>query len=481
MSRTYGFHAPQERIEPKFWKANILNTHNTGKFMRNVVLDGAVYGVGDFLPAYIKTADLIHPFCGTYNLYTEASSVYGTTRASVADTSVPGIVNGNSYLDASSWAPGDNGMNSWFAVSLPEMSLADRYMVRTKAAEAPLSWKLQGSLDGTTWTDLHSVDNTGVWNANLETKEFTIPEETRGNYLWYKLLITGSNATTMKLYRFRLLRPANICPLGDFYIDASPTNPLTLSFMDGLIGGVPVDRVETITNPQVLGIFDGNRVPINPDISANSFFHIFAVRGPSGSVSFEVQGDGGDAIEYLSGGMQSSIDRGFKVLSGSHLPWGRTSYNSGAGGTNELCRADGSPFYLKRIWMTAYAWSGTGTLSISYDGSTYITINSQSVSTRSLTFDHVINKPVYKIKGTMTGDCFVARIWGGAGLYRYRSVNGVLYEKCTNPLTEWTPVQKIKLASGIIANGEVCNIIPKSTSLSQWQVNGDLAPSVLEQ
>ena len=474
--RMFGFNPPQERVDPRFWTANVTNLHNTGRFMRNAVLDGATYGLGDLVPSYIKTADLIHPYVGSMNQYLESTGVYGGTLASAADTSVPAILNGISYDDVSSWTPGGNGTGSWFSVSLPEAALADRYMVRTKAVEAPLSWTLQGSLDGTTWTDIHTVSNTGVWNAALETKEFTIPEETRGMYLWYKLNITGSNVTTMRIYRFRLLRPANICPLGDFYIDASVARPLTLSFMDGFNGGVPVDHIETITNPQIINIFDELRVPLDPSIATSLAFNLCAVRHASGEVTFEVSGYGGSPIEYLPGRMTATQDRGFQAFSGSYLHWGSSSYSQSPAGTYILGRVDQSPFYVDSVTRYCQSWGDRTSLYVSYNNIDYVL---WSTKTSATTHSDTISKLVYKIKTVNNYNC-ATRLWGATGLYRYRSIDGVLYEKCTNPATDWTPVQKIQLASGYISGGEVYGLNPKSTLLSQWQTGVDLAQSIIE-
>ena len=473
--RMFGFNPPQERVDPRFWTANVTNLHNTGRFMRNAVLDGATYGLGDLVPSYIKTADLIHPYVSSINQYLESTGAYGVAFASAAESSIAGILNESSKVDAESWTPGGNGTGSWFSVSLPEAALADRYMVRTKAAEAPLSWTLQGSLDGTTWTDIHTVSSSGIWNAALESKEFTIPEETRGMYLWYKLKITGSNVTTMRIYRFRLLRPASVCPRGDFYINASVANPLTLSFMDGFNGGVPVDHIATITNPQIMSIFDELRVPLDPSIATSLAFNLYAVRHASGEVTFEVSGYGGSPIEYLPGKMQGTQDRGFQAFSGSYRHWGSASnYDTPDGGTYILGRVDQQPFYVDSI--TRYTSSSSYSLYVSYNNLDYTLVRTVGDGG---THSDTIKKLVYKIKDVNVY-AGVTRLWGATGLYRYRSIDGVLYEKCTNPATDWTPVQKIQLASGYISGGEVYGLNPKSTLLSQWQTGVDLAQSIIE-
>ena len=238
--RMFGFNAPHVKMSPKFWTAQVSHDHtNVGRFVRNCVLDGKTYGTGDLVPSYLKTADLVHPLCGSYNSVNEPLGVYGGVTASAGVNNVLSIIQ---HERPDVWTPGGNGLNHWFAIKLAEPDLADRYHVYTKSAEAPLSWKLQGSLDGDAWTDLHVVDSTGVWASGGETKEFLIPEESRGNFLWYKLLITASNAATMRIYRFRLLRPVSVCPRNHVLLDASAGNPLVLSFADGFSGGSPVDR-----------------------------------------------------------------------------------------------------------------------------------------------------------------------------------------------------------------------------------------------
>ena len=277
--RMFGFNAPHVKMSPKFWTAQMGYSHaNVGRFLRNTVLDGMTYGTSDLVPSYLKTADLVHPLCGNYNSVNEPLGVYGGVTASAGVINVLAIIQ---HEPPGAHTSGGNGLNHWFAIKLAEPDLADRYHVYTKSAEAPLSWKLQGSLDGDAWTDLHVVDSTGVWASGGETKEFLIPEESRGNFLWYKLLITGSNAATMRIYRFRLLRPESVCPRNHVLLDASAGNPLVLSFADGFSGGSPVDHIETITSPQIIPIAD-DLVPLS-----GGPVDLYAVRSPSGGVTIE--------------------------------------------------------------------------------------------------------------------------------------------------------------------------------------------------
>lgn len=475
--RMFGFNAPHVKMSPKFWTAQMGYSHaNVGRFVRNCVLDGKTYGTSDLVPSYLKTADLVHPLCGGYNTINEPSSVYGAVTASAGVNNVLSIIQ---HERPDVWTPGGNGLNHWFAVSLPEPDLADRYHVNTKSAEAPLSWKLQGSLDGDAWTDLHVVDSTGVWASGGETKEFLIPEESRGNFLWYKLLITASNAATMRIYRFRLLRPEAVCPRNHVLLDASASNPLTLSFADGFSGGSPVDHIETITSPQIIPIAD-DLVP-----SSGGSFDLYAVRSPSGGVTIEPVYYGGAEAEFLQGGMTGYTDRGFQTdaTGYSYMYWGRGSfpYNSLVSeGVRSLTRIDGGYFYVSRIIASAFRNDYIAYININTGGGYYRVAT--ATGTLNNDYNCNINMPVVGVQCNFlmqTG----ARVFTACARYKNRMIGGVLYQWDINdPEATWTPVQKIKLATVKQVSGlaDVANVIPKSTLLSQWQVSGDLTDTTLD-
>lgn len=480
MVRMFGFNAPHERMEPKFWKAALsYDNANVGRFLRNTVLDGMTYGMSDLIPSYLKTCDLVHPLCGSYNSVNEPLGVYGGVTASAGVPSVLFIIQ-HERTDAV-WTPGGNGMGAWFAVKLPENGLADRYLVESKASVCPLSWTLQGSLDGTAWTDLHVVENTGVWTAGNEQKTFTIPEASRGNYLWYKLIITGSNVTTLSLYRFRLLRPENICPRGSILVDASVSNPLTLSFTDGFDGSTPINHIESLTSPQI--------IPIADDIipSSGGSFDLYAVRSPSGGVTIEPVYYGGAETEILSGGMQDYTDRGFQATPASNLGykwWGRLQVTSPYSVTGEygLRKIDGSPFYISRAYFgrfgTDYTWYidlDTGGGYVRFATATTTTLNNYSLP---------VGLAVYGVQCKFsTGSNLGVRLFTAGSKYRHRMVGGVLYQWDNNDAgAAWTPVQKIKLATVRQVSGlaDVANVIPKATALSMWQIDGDATQTLIE-
>jgi hypothetical protein len=477
--RMFGFNAPHVKMSPKFWTAQMGYSHaNVGRFVRNCVLDGKTYGTSDLVPSYLKTADLVHPLCGSYNSVGEPLGVYGGVTASAGVNNVLAIIQ---HERPDAWAPGGNGINHWFAIKLAEPDLADRYHVNTKSAEAPLSWKLQGSIDGDAWTDIHVVDSTGVWASGGETKEFLIPEESRGNFLWYKLLITGSNATTMRIYRFRLLRPVSVCPRNHVLLDASAGNPLVLSFADGFSGGSPVDHIETITSPQIIPIADDDDlIP-----SSGGSFDLYAVRSPSGGVTIEPVYYGGAEVEILSGGMQSYMDREFQVTpasGSSYMYWGRTSVPTPqpSTGVRDLSRISGNSFYVSRVIFGRFGSSGVAYINLDTGGG-YVRFATPTDSIPNYSLP--VGFAVYGVQCDFKHYQLGARIFTAGSRYRHRMVGGVLYQWDNNdPGATWTPVQKIKLATVRQVSGltDVANVIPKATALSMWQINGDETQTLIE-
>ncbi|MCD8234120.1 MAG: discoidin domain-containing protein [Cloacibacillus porcorum] len=311
--RVYGFKAPQERLGPQFFRSEqAFENANTGRFVRNAVLDGMTYGGNDLVPAFLKTCDAVHPLCGTEDYDGVAQSCYGalldsvnnaTTKAAIKSVCQPwntGVV----------WAPGGTGVDAWLAVRLPENTLIERYVLVSTATTCPLSFKIQGSLDGSTWADLHVVENSGVWESSYTEKVFTIPEEGRGSYLWYRFYVTASNAATMSIRNFRLWRAQSVCDRGQLRVDASAGSPLLLSFMSGFAsdGVTPVDYGESLSAAivQALGDYDSEGLPISGAGAVP--VDIFAKRDTSGSVVVSVEAASESDSEYFSGGMKNWQD-----------------------------------------------------------------------------------------------------------------------------------------------------------------------------
>ncbi len=335
--RMFKFNAPQERLGPRFFTSAQNYAHvNAGRFVRNAVLNGMTYGGNDLVPSFLKTCDAIHPLCGTEDFDGMAQSCYGalldsantaTTKAAIKSVVQP-------WNTSVVWAPGGRGLDSWLAAKLPEATLIERYIIASTNTTCPLSWKLQGSNDGSVWADLDVVTNTEMWSLATarEEKVFTIPEISRGTYLWYRIYVTGSNATTMSISTFRLLRPASACDRGQLRLEASAASPLVMSFMDGFAsdGVTPVDHVESLSNAivQAPGYFDSYGTPIT-SVTVPTPVDVYAKRGAGGSVTLELNVAGQASVPYFPGRMTSYAQNGMVCtttradLTGYHLPYQR--------------------------------------------------------------------------------------------------------------------------------------------------------------
>lgn len=470
----YGFHAPQEKIEPRFWKSTQdFSDVNTGRFVRNAVLSGMTYGGNDLVPAFLKTCDAIHPLCGSEDFDGVAQSIYGSVLDSVNTSGTKAIIKSvvQPWNSSVVWAPGGTGVNSWLAVKLPEATLVERYLVASTSSTCPLSWKLQGSLDGTTWTDIHTVETTGTWTAAREEKTFTIPEATRGTYLWYRLYITASNATTMSISTLRLFRVQSLCDRGQLRIDASAANPLLLSFMNGFgVDGVtPVDYTETLseaitTSP---GYFDSYGTPITV-ITTPTPIDVYAKRTAGGSVSIELVVAAQSDVPYLPGRMTSYLQNGMicttetTLTSAFHPPytvWG------GAGDTSaylrcpqsNLKRADGEPFFVSKTYGVNYnSFGADGYINLcveELDGSTlWLPVrcpNNYSYVTNNLNrYIKRLFVPVQSASDRASGNV----IYAPKTPLRYRFSGGKMYQRDNIAGSAWSLVQKVKLGT-FVANG----------------------------
>lgn len=479
----FGFQPPQERIEPRLWTADRhLSNVNVGKFVRNSVLSGKTFGDSDLTPAWIKTRDAVHPMLGRMNDVNNIPiSAYGAFDASAVVNSVGGIlVPRNTTIW---WSPGGNGIGSWLSVKLTEATFVESYAVGTKSASTPLSWVLQGSMDGTAWADLHTVDNTGMWDATYELKEFTIPEETKGAYIYYKLNITASNATTMSLRNFRLFRPTSVCGKGQIMIDASSVDPLLLSFADGFdpVEGTPLDIIESITSPIVKDMFGGYGDTLTRPASSTYVqrVNLFAVRDSSGNISLEAKDARGVEITQASGGMLSAIDKGWScsVDYANCYKWFGATTGSGQAIPSKspefrIIGDDGVYATQLNIYMLRNDRTAVPVYAIEMD-ETLTEIG------RSSTYGSTYFRIDRRIKGIKYTTASTG-ITGGILLYTtssptYRMIEGKLYE-LKDPNGPLVPCHKIRIGSCVLnpASGEVVDFRPHSAFDMVSMVNGNV-------
>ena len=480
--KIFDFHAPQELIEPHLWKSTQDFSHiNTGRFVRNAVLSSKIYNGSDLAPAYIKNRDAIHPLYGYKDQLGASSSVFGGCGASADAGNARGILNPQN--ESTWWAPGGRGVNAYIYAKLPEATLVETYDVGSNSGYCPLSWTLHGSLDGSTWALLHTVDSSGTWNATYETKTFTVPAETRGTYLYYKLTITASNSSTTKLRLLRLYRAASVCAKGQLLIDASAAEPLLMSFAAGFSGTTPLDYEETLS-AAILKTVDFTTLSLT-DITP---FNVNAVRNASGGVEIELENAIGAEIIQAAGGLAYVNDKGWtcsKNEAKALYIFGRTSnypdgYNSEGVNVSYISNS-ANGVYVNKIYAYIY-----GNVYVTWHLSAIELDNSETIlyggNCVSLQGNIVIGR---RIKGVKI-DYYNTNGYGGGSsgavgaiaLYSpsspaYRLVNGKLYER-ESPADAWTECQKIRLATCVLdpTKKEVFQPLALSALQLQWLTNG---------
>ena len=484
--RMYKFNAPQERVGPEFFTSEQdFSNVNAGRFVRNAVLSGMCYGGNDLVPSYLKTCDAVHPLCGTEDFDGVAQSCYGALLDSVNNATTKAAIKSvcQPWNTSVVWAPGGTGVDAWLAVKLPEAALVERYVLVSTATTCPLSFKVQGSLDGSTWADLHTVENSGVWESSYTEKVFTIPEESRGSYLWYRFYVTASNAATMSIRNFRLWRAQSVCDRGQLRLDASAGSPLLLSFMDGFAtdGVTPVDYGESLSAAivQALGDYDSEGLPISAGACVP--VDIYAERVSNGEVTVRVEAAASAPIAlFNNAGMAGNDDKGWKVRNvdgtvsaNNYLLWCRYTSNislSVASHTSVFSRADDSPFYVDKI---VAAFGG-------YSNKIYVTeLGGVETYLGGLGSGTTVSvkRMVSKIKKYYSDDgssstYYSNYVYSAASPFRYRISGGKVWQKGAAD-TDWSAVQKIKIASAVYNGTDLYQLQPRSSLLMQWMTQGD--------
>jgi hypothetical protein len=197
-----------------------------------------------------------------------ASSVYGgyTVWAPFAQT-------------FESWISADGTHPLWLRYQSAQAITATHYAltVHTNSAWVPTEWTLQGSNDGTNWTDLDTRTGQGTSVYMM----YAIAEANVGSYLYHQLLMTAGSAVFDVIYSFQLYAASVatdpnkvLSPDGNATLPASgnvllgsgnygnPTSPVTPTFDESArnIGtgaaNILVGSSVTIQNSPIVGTFN---------------------------------------------------------------------------------------------------------------------------------------------------------------------------------------------------------------------------------
>lgn len=160
------------------------------------------------------------PSAGCFQIYADESTV-NLVPVMTSNTSPFGVAScSENYGSTPPWCafvgPGVNGwitngsaLPQWIGYQFPQATVATQYGINPWSADnfpsrTPTAWKLQGSNDGNSWTDLDSQTSFTSWRLNTE-QLFTITGNSKA-FAYYRLYITanGGNGYT-GLHQLRLL------------------------------------------------------------------------------------------------------------------------------------------------------------------------------------------------------------------------------------------------------------------------------------
>lgn len=152
-------------------------------------------GLRNTVTAAVAPADaLINNFKLTGNT---AQTGFVASASSSYDSNYQAWEAFNHYWASSNvgWISG-SGSTQWLQLQIPAAKVPSRYVIHpsydaSEISRAPKDFKLQGSTNGSTWTDLDTRTGITSWTANT-AKEFTISGVTAA-YNYFRLYMTADN------------------------------------------------------------------------------------------------------------------------------------------------------------------------------------------------------------------------------------------------------------------------------------------------
>ncbi len=215
------------------------------------------FGDGDLTNATEQNPVHTYQNPGNYTVSLRASNVW--ENATKTQTSFIRIAEEYPYGTATGWntiAPTipmnafDNNItsfwvgdrNSWIIMDYgPGIShVINQYTISAdpfSGVTGPHEWKLHGSIDGTTWTEL-DYEITSDWNGNLESRLFTFPNENSYRYYRFWMWYIFTDITPRQgFHELDLCYNPVIPPYGNFTAEQTTgTSPLTVQFTDTSTG-----------------------------------------------------------------------------------------------------------------------------------------------------------------------------------------------------------------------------------------------------
>lgn len=434
-----------------------LNIATTGRFTRNCVLSGKMVDDFDF-PLYILTPGIVQR-SKFPNVPSELTGSF-TASTGTPDNVFP-IGNDMASNTTTYW---EGGVDSWIAYShTMRPTRISGYTFITTNGFTPSEWRVQGSNDGTSWTDLDTQSKTD-WADGRILYNGTIMG---GNsFTSHRLVVDANSSSTTRIFCLQFWDSR--CPSRDkVYVDASAEHPLQLAFADGYNGdGTPKDIVVTITEPVEIAA-------AMPPTALTYVNQLFATYDPVGeSVSFEFDAEewnqgwvnpaklGNGVSITTAAGSPSNIPRAFDDDEATSMSMPN---NSAAirislgdplyvGACRVLCAASSAKSYvgLKMRHSTDFGANWTGW--------TTVYINNNAKLWRS----YSVNNFVTNIElGSLTYDVsYISYVYAfymetvASNHLRHRKFSGGVQYKLNFDTTVWEPVYRIPLAQFEISLNE---------------------------
>lgn len=123
-------------------------------------------------------------------VWATASSEINSVEVGNNDTNLPYAWYAFDDNDATYWAS-DGDVPQWLGVKLAAATTAYSYSLKPLPVGKPTAWKLQGSNDAVTWTDLDTQSGANLLVA-LTDNRFTIASP--GSYMYYRINVTAVNS-----------------------------------------------------------------------------------------------------------------------------------------------------------------------------------------------------------------------------------------------------------------------------------------------
>jgi hypothetical protein len=165
------------------------------------------------------------------------------------------------------------------------------YAFITENGYTPNSWKVQGSSDGISWIDLHSVSVSWTWDTGKNKVEYNIPLENRRSFKYHRVLFDSFSVSEVRIYMLQFYN-VELENKNQVRILASPEDPIILSFADGFEedGITPIDHEVTINTNNIIDIIP-TKIEHSPQYGANKYrLLVYAEYDPiSGEVIFDAE------------------------------------------------------------------------------------------------------------------------------------------------------------------------------------------------